>query len=59
MALRDKKTFVGAPSGFPSSLLSNFWEDAFLNDRTQASCGPSKERDRYPPKDRYSVCTST
>ena len=33
MTLRDKKTFIGAPSGFPSSLLSKFWEEAYLNDR--------------------------
>ena len=48
MALRDKKTFVGAPSGFPSSLLSNFWEDAFLNDRDTSKLWPFKGKRQLP-----------
>ena len=48
MALRDKKTFVGAPSGFPSSMLSRFWEDAFLNDRDTSKLWPFKGKRQLP-----------
>ena len=48
MALRDKKTFIGAPSGFPSSMLSKFWEEAFLNDRDTSNLWPFKGKKQLP-----------
>ena len=48
MALRDKKTFLGAPSGFPSSVLSKFWEEAFLNDRDTSYLWPFKGKKQLP-----------
>ena len=47
MALRDKKTFIGAPSGFPSSL-SKFWEEAYLNDRDTSNMWPFKGKRQLP-----------
>ena len=53
MALRDKKTFLG----YPSLVLSKFWEEAFLNDRDTSYLWPFKGKKQLPTTGRVLCLT--
>ena len=50
MSLREKKNFIGPPSGFPASVLSRVWEEAFQEKRDTKSLWPFKSKKQLPTK---------
>ena len=50
MALRDKKSCLPDPYCFPSSVISKFWEDTYINDMDTSHLWPFQGKRQLPTK---------